>query len=102
MLYVTLPSTQQYSWTEEQENVFKRDFPFENLDRAKYTYIPVWMKGTTFSGHPTATTLGNTLRSICYVRYYLHKAQIPISLVRYFVAGDDVNILCPAGLALKL
>lgn len=33
-------------------------------------YIFNMIKGTTFSGHPTKTTLGNTFRSICYAYYY--------------------------------
>lgn len=32
--------------------------------------------GTTFSGHPTRTTLGNTLRSIMYAFYYIQQAGI--------------------------
>jgi hypothetical protein len=39
-------------------------------------YIPLTINGTTFSGHPTATTLGNTLRSICYVHFYADQANI--------------------------
>jgi len=31
------------------------------------------LKGTTFSGHPTLTTLGNTLRSIMYAKYALYE-----------------------------
>jgi hypothetical protein len=33
----------------------------------------VKVKGTTFSGHPTRTTLGNTFRVICYHLYALWK-----------------------------
>lgn len=56
------------------------------------------IRGTTFSGHPTKTTLGNTLRSICYAYYYLIQAGItnPWSRDDVFViaAGDDVVIFC--------
>lgn len=55
-------------------------------------YIPVQINGTTFSGHPTATTLGNTLRSICYVHYYASKLNLSADDYTYFAAGDDVNI----------
>ncbi len=34
------------------------------------------MNGTTFSGHPTRTTLGNTFRSLCYMYYYLEQAGV--------------------------
>lgn len=55
-------------------------------------YIPLTINGTTFSGHPTATTLGNTLRSICYVHFYADQANISMDNIRYFVSGDDVVI----------
>jgi len=45
------------------------------------------MIGTTFSGHPTLTTLGNTLRSICYAEYAAFMANVPVKLL---AAGDDV------------
>jgi hypothetical protein len=45
------------------------------------------IKGTTFSGHPTRTTLGNSLRVYLYSRYISHISQIPIAPL---VAGDDV------------
>jgi len=45
------------------------------------------LRGTTFSGHPTKTTLGNTMRSILYYRFIAHKAGVEADLL---VAGDDV------------
>lgn len=61
------------------------------------------IRGTTFSGHPTKTTLGNTLRSICYAYFYLICAGIkePWNDDRLFVmaAGDDVVIFCAPELA---
>lgn len=55
------------------------------------TYLPFTLFGTTFSGDPM-TTLGNTLRSIFYIQYYLRN----IDAKRYLlaVAGDDVMIIC--------
>lgn len=44
------------------------------------------MNGTTFSGHPTLTTLGNTLRSIMYCRFAAFKAGV---WARSMAAGDD-------------
>lgn len=32
--------------------------------------------GTTFSGHPTRTTLGNTLRSLFYMWFYMEECGI--------------------------
>ena len=56
--------------------------------------------GSTFSGHPTRTTLGNTLRSIFYYEFILHKAGLKInkdgtSLYRMLVSGDDVVMWIP-------
>lgn len=51
-------------------------------------WLTFYINGTTFSGHPTRTTLGNTLRSLVYHAYMLHRANID----NYFLAaaGDDV------------
>lgn len=38
-----------------------------------YLYTP--LNGTTFSGHSTKTTLGNTLRSIMYMTYYIYRSE---------------------------
>lgn len=60
-------------------------------------YIYNKICGTTFSGHPTKTTLGNTLRSICYAYYYIY-GIIPkpwlSNEVKVRASGDDVVILC--------
>jgi hypothetical protein len=52
--------------------------------------------GTTFSGHPTRTTLGNTLRVIFYHLFALYKTGVPfdslLNLNPIFglaVSGDD-------------
>lgn len=34
-------------------------------------WIGIHVNGTTFSGHPTRTTLGNTLRQILYAFFYI-------------------------------
>lgn len=51
------------------------------------------LHGTTFSGHPTRTTLGNTFRSLLYMYYYLEQAGYhePWTRDDMFVAasGDD-------------
>lgn len=61
-------------------------------------YIFNVIKGTTFSGHPTKTTLGNTLRSICYAYWYLSLVGIrkpwKSECCQVFAAGDDLVILC--------
>ena len=45
------------------------------------------LDGTTFSGHPTRTTLGNTLRVINYIRFWMKKSNVNNHSI--FVAGDD-------------
>lgn len=51
------------------------------------------MEGTTFSGHPTLTTLGNTLRSICYMNHV--KESLPAAVFMEFIAaGDDMVVFC--------
>jgi hypothetical protein len=91
---------------------------FRNLkqdSRPEEDYICLPMDGTTFSGHPTRTTLGNTFRSLLYSYYYLEQAGFmecwkhhnscnsnccpPISKMdNIFVAaaGDDVVLWAPA------
>lgn len=60
------------------------------INGPKHTYAPLTLEGTTFSGDPI-TTLGNTLRSICYAEYYMR--HIPKTQYRLFAAGDDVMII---------
>jgi hypothetical protein len=43
--------------------------------------------GTTFSGHPTRTTLGNSLRVFLYAKYVEYLASTKVGIL---VAGDDV------------
>lgn len=50
------------------------------------------IRGTTYSGHPTRTTLGNTLWSITYYTYLCSKLNIEPKLI---AAGDDVCIWVP-------
>ena len=47
------------------------------------------IKGTVFSGHPTRTTLFNTMRSILYNKYMLSKINVSGMVL---ASGDD--ILC--------
>lgn len=63
-------------------------------DNSNWGAVPI--RGTTFSGHPTKTTLGNTLRSLCYSYFYLEQAGLArpwdnpnCSVV---ASGDDVVI----------
>jgi hypothetical protein len=75
IMYVTLPGIDDDEWTESELAEYRR----ETGDRgeAPWQYIArIVIKGTTFSGLSTRTTLGNTLRSIAYTFYYCLKAGI--------------------------
>jgi hypothetical protein len=47
--------------------------------------------GTVYSGDPTRTTFGNSLRVISYMEFILHCAGI--TKYKVFVAGDDVLLI---------
>jgi hypothetical protein len=49
--------------------------------------------GTTFTGHPTSTTLGNTLRVISYCHLLCELSSIPSAAYKVFVSGDDSIIV---------
>jgi len=51
----------------------------------------VTINGTVFSGHPTRTTLGNSLRVILYNLFMFHLAGI--TKFSLSVGGDDTFIL---------
>jgi len=57
----------------------------------KTKVVSVTIQGTVFSGHPTRTTFGNTLRVIFYIRYALYLSGI--TKYALFVCGDDVLLI---------
>jgi hypothetical protein len=72
------------------------------------------IKGTTFSGHPTRTTLGNSMRTLSYCLYMYWKITncsidelITIlkgkhDNIRINVAGDDVMICGASDIVQKM
>lgn len=61
------------------------------LSRKKKSKIKLFsgkVKGTVFSGHPTRTTFGNTLRVITFVKFILYLADI--TNYHLSVGGDDI------------
>lgn len=77
-------------WAPSTPNGKDRDFV-----QANYIYNRI--KGTTFSGHPTKTTLGNTYRSICYAYKYCEDAGLRNpwlydDLIQVIASGDDVVV----------
>lgn len=73
-----------------------------NFEGKSYTLYELFITGTTFSGHPTRTTLGNSLRTLSYVCYIISLALGEDEAIKAFfgksdrvivyVAGDDVMI----------
>jgi len=80
----------------------------EGSTRLRLGYISI--RGTTFSGHPSRTTLGNTLRQILYIKFVA--ASIGINLDGLSVnkkadgfvavAGDDAVVWAPRGVLDRL
>jgi hypothetical protein len=48
--------------------------------------------GTVFSGHPTRTTFGNSMRVALYILFTTYAARIPSNHFAFFVGGDDVQV----------
>jgi len=55
--------------------------------------------GTVYSGHPTATTLFNTIRVLSYIAFAAHLVGVEgvllglNELIKAYVSGDDVIIV---------
>jgi hypothetical protein len=73
-----------------------------NLDGRRAMVYSLKILGTVFSGHPTRTTLGNSLRTLSYVCFLVYqvcgldesvKVFFGLSLlITVYVCGDDVMI----------
>lgn len=62
--------------------------------RVENDWMFMELTGSTFSGHSTKTTLGNTIRTLCYAWFYQMKAGItntPWDSDKVFTiaSGDD-------------
>lgn len=67
--------------------VFSPDAYIIGFDN-KRKVLKARISGTVFSGHPTRTTFGNTLRVIFYLKYAYYLSDI--KNYSLFVCGDDV------------
>lgn len=98
VVFLHFPGVDAPKWPEHIKKEFhKHILRQEECPRPELDYIYFDVRGTTFSGLSTKTTLGNTLRSILYVYYYLVDSGIspePWNDKRIFViaSGDDVAI----------
>jgi hypothetical protein len=60
--------------------------------------LKVEIEGTTFTGHPTSTTFGNTNRMFFYTKFICKKAGIKACQLH---AGDDVLLLLKKSASVK-
>lgn len=97
-LFVNYPSSwlKGYRMTAEQSDLLKRHWPKHKPHPGNAT-AAYNVTGTTFSGHPTKTTLGNTLRTLSYYRF----AFSALTNVQMMAAGDDIVCWIERGEAMR-
>lgn len=84
-------------WPEEIRKKFFRQVESSKKWREtgpESDWIYLELEGTTFSGHSTKTTLGNTLRTLCYIWYYSIVAGVSntpweSNVIFAIASGDD-------------
>lgn len=84
----------RFSLTKEERSLYNKCWS----DKKASWSVCLTLEGSTFSGHPTLTTLGNTFRSLTYMWWYLEEAGLPDSWeenqkVVCLAAGDDSVML---------
>lgn len=96
-VFIKAPGVFSPRWPDSIKKRFMRHVDDAKLWRhgnPEDDWIYLDLEGTTFSGHSTRTTLGNTLRSLAYAWYYQSLAGIPdpknSNLVFTTASGDDV------------
>lgn len=70
---------------------------YADLNGTNHNLYKISLKGTTFSGHPTRTTLGNSLRTLLYVCFLLYKSGFKEDAVLAFFGKSDNIIIYVAG-----
>lgn len=79
VLFIKIPEINGRPWPQRIQKVWQTDHAKEvrqDVGEELYAnWLWVEINGTTFSGHPTKTTLGNTFRSILYAKFYVLTAQ---------------------------
>lgn len=101
-VFIHLPGIKGPKWSKTVLKQFYREKVGGNSNsmwrnkQPEHDWVHLNLLGTTFSGHSTKTTLGNTLRSLCYAWYYVQRAGIrqPWDSDEVFIiaSGDDVCI----------
>jgi len=108
-LFVHAPGVNGPKWSDRVLGKFRSDIQGSSRwPSPESDWIHVSLMGTTLSGHPTKTTLGNTLRSLCYMYFYVLSADVgiqkPWDSDRCFIiaSGDDVVLWCEPAIAPKI
>lgn len=88
--FLVIPGIEDYIDNSADNKAYNRFFG----GRQQKSAIKFNLTGTTFSGHPTLTTLGNTFRSLTYMWYALWSKNIeepwkPNHVAHCIAAGDD-------------
>lgn len=72
-MFAKTPGINGPAWTPHMVKAFKKVYPHEHEASPWQNYLCLEIDGTVPSGHPAKTTLGNTLRSILYARFYMNR-----------------------------
>jgi len=72
-------------------DIFMNFVSYIKVNNKRQKFFSLTLKGTVASGHPTRTTLGNSLRVILYNKFMLYWADI--KKFSLSVGGDDTFIL---------
>lgn len=70
-----------------KKTLMKLEIPMQYRTKDGIIRFKGTLFGTVTSGHPTLTTLGNTLRVYLYNKFWMFKAGIDI--YNLYVSGDD-------------
>jgi hypothetical protein len=62
-------------------------FGLLQLEKKRRKFVEARLHGTVFSGHPTRTTFGNSMRMYYYTKYMMYSGNI--KNYKIFVCGDD-------------
>jgi len=95
VIFAEIPNIQGPKWPKDIQRAWKR-MKHRHRFEPERDYIAVPISGTTFSGDPVKTTLGNTFRSMLYMYFYIHfLVNEPWKSDQIFVmaSGDDVVVL---------
>jgi len=81
-VFLKLPKVQDNMLTPKEKTVYLRHYPNKKLRAEKRGedvfagLVCFYLLGTTYSGNPVRTTLGNTMRSVFYMYYYCYKCGL--------------------------